>query len=177
MLFPEVVERVSTVVSPWVTLAARHVRLDPDQALQVFHSLQLADYVCTLAITSDGRVPVVRQYRPALECITMELPAGLRDGDEEPQAAAERELLEEAGLRAGRVEFLGCLDTDSGRLENRIWYYAALEAEPVAGWRPEPGVAVEFLSREDFRAAILDGRFRHSLHVAPIGLALLRGLL
>lgn len=46
-----------------------------------YHSLRQTDYVSVLAVTDDGRVPLVRQYRPALEKFTLELSGGLRDGD------------------------------------------------------------------------------------------------
>jgi ADP-ribose pyrophosphatase len=67
---------------------------------EIYHSLQQADYVSVFAMTPDGRIPLVRQYRSALEKYTLELPGGLRDGDESPEVCALRELYEETGLKA-----------------------------------------------------------------------------
>jgi 8-oxo-dGDP phosphatase len=63
--------------------------------------------VGVLPLHDDGTVTLVRQYRAALDDNLLELPAGLRDvAGEADRTTAERELLEEAGLVASRVEHL-----------------------------------------------------------------------
>lgn len=58
-----------------------------------------------LAVTEDGKLPMVRQYRNALERYTWEIPAGCRDSaDEEYSVCAARELEEETGYVAGHIE-------------------------------------------------------------------------
>lgn len=161
-------------LSPWVTLVTRHVAQGRRRA-EAYHSLAQHDYVNVLAIDGDGRIPLVQQYRPAWQCQMLELPGGLADSGEPPARVAARELEEEVGFRVnGRPVLLGCLAPDSGRLENRFWAYFA-RAEPVARWRPEPGVRRRFVSAQQLRAAIVDGRFHHGLHVALVGLAVIRG--
>jgi ADP-ribose pyrophosphatase len=120
----------------------------------------------------------VRQYRPALQRWSLELPSGLLEAGEEPSQAAARELWEETGLRTGtRVTPLGSLAPDSGRLENRLWgfFTDGAAAQPSADWRPEPDLENLLVSRQELQQVILDGRFDHALHLAVIGLALIRG--
>ena len=163
-----------STLSPWVTLVARTVER-AGGAPQVFHSLAQADYVSVLALTPDGRIPLVHQFRPAVEKVTLELPGGLLDSREAPAAVAARELEEEAGLRASAAPvLLANLVPDTGRLENRFWCFF-IRAEPLAQWHPEPGVERLLVTRGELRAAILDGRFDHALHIALIGLAVMRG--
>lgn len=58
-----------------------------------------------LAVTEDGRIPMVRQYRNALGRFTWEIPAGCRDSaDEAYELCAARELEEETGYIAGHIE-------------------------------------------------------------------------
>jgi len=113
-------------LSPWVTLIEKTVRIRGLVEDQIYHSFAQLDYVSILAITSEGRILTVRQYRPALDKFTLELPGGLIDEGENPEIAATRELFEETGyVIAGDLEFLGCLSPDTGRLENKLWCYLA----------------------------------------------------
>lgn len=175
---PEILDRSPHVLSAWVTINARTILSMPGGTPQVFHSISQADYITVLALAPDGRVPLVRQFRPALERMTLELPGGLRDGSEDAASAASRELSEEVGLQpTAPLIQLGCLDPDTGRLENKFWCYFAPSTRFLPGWNPEPGVSIEWTSVEGLRRAVLEGRFDHALHVAVVGLAALRGLI
>jgi ADP-ribose pyrophosphatase len=59
--------------------------------------------VAIVAIDSDGKVVLVRQWRHSVGRALWELPAGTRDPGEPPLRTAERELAEETGLRAGHL--------------------------------------------------------------------------
>ena len=60
-----------------------------------------------LPVTEDGKLLMVRQYRNALDRFTLEIPAGGLEGPQEPtKEAAARELTEETGFVAGRMDFL-----------------------------------------------------------------------
>jgi ADP-ribose pyrophosphatase len=67
--------------------------------------------VLAIAYTHDGRLVLVRQYRPATDGYTLEFPAGKVDPDEDPHQALERELREEAGYRIDTASHLGNLLT------------------------------------------------------------------
>jgi ADP-ribose pyrophosphatase len=174
------VGRTEQVLSPWVTLVTHKVQLPGMPGSHQFHSFKQADYVTMFAVTVDGKIPLVRQYRPALERFTLELPSGLLDNPAEPPAqAAARELFEETGLTAGaRVQPLGCVAPDSARLENRLWAFFApgVSPEKSTAWQPDPQLECLLVSREELKEFVLDGRFEHALHLAVIGLAVVRGL-
>jgi len=60
-----------------------------------------------LPVTDDGKVILVKQWRNALDRFTYEVPAGGLDGKDEPMIdCAARELEEETGYKAGKMEFL-----------------------------------------------------------------------
>ena len=107
----------SSELSPWTTLIEKDVEFAAGRPPDTYHAFGPFDWVVAVARTADGRVALVRQYRPAIERYTWELPSGLVDRGEEPEAACRRELLEETGLRAERVAYVGGLRPDVGRLE------------------------------------------------------------
>ncbi len=167
-------------LSPWTTLAAKSVLAPGDVSPAVYHSLVVPDYVNVLAVTAEGKVPLVRQYRPALERHSLELPGGLAEPDEAPVLTAARELHEETGYKLNaETVLLGCLDSDSGRLENRIWCYFApgVTRWLQEDWRPEREVEIVMIDVKELFLAVEDGRFRHALHIAILGLAVIQGYL
>jgi ADP-ribose pyrophosphatase len=62
------------------------------------------DAVGVLALTDDGKMVFVKQYRPAIKDFILEIPAGLVEPGETPEETAYRELEEEVGYRAGSME-------------------------------------------------------------------------
>jgi ADP-ribose pyrophosphatase len=80
---------------------------------------------------SDDVVLLIRQYRHAAGGTIWEVPAGKLDG-EAPEACAARELEEEAGRRAGRLERMASVYTTPGFTDEVIHLFAAHDLEPVA---------------------------------------------
>jgi len=79
---------------------------------------------------SQTDVLLIRQYRHAAGGAILEVPAGKLDG-EEPAVCAARELEEEAGQRAGRLEKLGEIWTTPGFTDEKIHLFAAFDLTPV----------------------------------------------
>jgi ADP-ribose pyrophosphatase len=177
MALSRIIARHPVRLSPWVTLVAREIDV-LGAAPETYHGLEVADYVTVLAVTADGRVPLVRQFRPAVEKFTIELPGGLAEPNEPPEVTAARELYEEVGLAApGGLRLMGRLETDAGRLNNTIWCYFARDVVgDHDGWTAEPGLEILYWTMQELKDAVRDGRFTHAPHVAPIGLAILQGL-
>jgi ADP-ribose pyrophosphatase len=175
--FPRIASSQSTRLSPWVTLVENRVVAASDDEGAIYHSVDTMDYVSVLAVTADGRIPLVRQFRPAVRRFILEFPGGMRDGDEAPEACAIRELAEEVGLAVSGVRPLAAMIPESGRLGNRMWTYFAPDAEPVPDWRPESGVEHRMVTIAELHALALDGAFDHAPHVAMLGMAVMRGWL
>ena len=80
---------------------------------------------------SDHDVLLIRQYRHATAGTILEIPAGKLDPGETPEACAIRELAEETGQRAQRLEKLGWIWTTPGFTDERIHLFAAFDLTPV----------------------------------------------
>jgi ADP-ribose pyrophosphatase len=80
----------------------------------------------------DDEVLLIRQYRYAAGGEIYEVPAGKLDAGEDPETCARRELEEETGYRAGRLEALATIWTTPGFTDERIHLFAARGLEPSA---------------------------------------------
>jgi ADP-ribose pyrophosphatase len=163
---------------PWFEVVVKDVRYPGEERTRQFYSVELNDWAAVLAVDPDGRIPLVRQYRPVVERVQLELPAGAIRGAS-PEETARRELLEETGYEAHELVQLGSLFTEVGRLTSRAWVYFAADVQRVAepATTSEEPLEVVPVTRPELHEAIESGEFASSGHVAAVGLALLRGLL
>ena len=84
-----------------------------------------------VAVNEDGKLLMVRQYRNALDRETLEIPAGALDSVDEPtHVAAARELEEETGFKAGKLELLIKLRTTVAFCNEKIDVYVATDLQP-----------------------------------------------
>lgn len=172
------VQRTERKLSKWVALVETAVMWHDRSPPDIYHAFSQADYVSVLAMSRDGRFPLVSQYRPACGEVTLELPGGTLDDGEDPVFCARRELLEEAGCVGGQLMPLGVLWPDPGRLTNRLHCFFArdvLLAEE--GWQPEVGLQPRFVDAAELRQVLATGQLSNAHHVAIIGLALAAGFL
>ena len=162
------INRRETVFSTrWFEVEARH----KEGETEPYYSLKLPDYVAVVAYTAQGDVVLVRQYRPAIDAVTLELPSGLVDGADGPEATARRELAEETGYEAGELIHLGTLYPDVGRLQNRLHCYLAGDVRPIPNAKVESGIETVIMPAAELVRATRDGRFPHGLHLAALQLA------
>ena len=78
-----------------------------------------------IPLLPDNQIILVRQYRYPMGCVTLEVPAGKLDGNEDPLICAERELSEETGYTAGKIWKLTTIATTVGFSNEVIHLYAA----------------------------------------------------
>src|SRR6266850_8396318 len=92
--------RVVLSYLPWMEVAVEQVELPDGRVVDEFLSVKTRDFAIVVALTDDGRVVMERSYKHGTRRVALSLPAGYLAPDEEPLAAAKRELLEETGYTA-----------------------------------------------------------------------------
>jgi ADP-ribose pyrophosphatase len=172
--WPKIIARRTARVSPWMAIIEREVEFAPGAEPQLYHAVGQQDYIAIVAALPDGRIPLVRQYRPAVESFTWELPAGLVDPGEEATACCRRELMEETGFAARAVHALGSYAPCTARLSNRVLSFF-VATDPITEGPAESGIELKLVSPAQLVELILAGEFVLQLHIGALLLAQLHG--
>lgn len=129
--------------------------------------------VIIVALTPEDKLLFVEQWREAVSSKTIEMPAGLvgdiaGSSEESAVAAAERELLEETGWRAGRIEFLMSGPSSAG-MSNEIMAFVRahdLVREHAGGGDHTENIVVHEIPRSDAPRWLL-GKIREGYSIDP----------
>lgn len=82
---------------------------------------------CILAVNDKEEILLIKQFRYAYDEVIYEIPAGKLEENEEPYAAALRELEEETGYKANKLDYLGVIYPTVGYCSEKIYIYQASE--------------------------------------------------
>ena len=135
-----------------------------------FYRIASPEWVNVVALTQSDELVMVRQFRHGSRVVTLEIPGGLVDPGETPAEAGGRELMEESGYRAGRLESLGSINPNPALFANRVHMLAALDCE----WAGEiqntstEHTTVELLPLARLHDVLRDGGIDHALVVAAL---------
>ena len=134
-----------------------------------FFVLESPDWVNVVPLTPAGEVVMIHQFRHGTEEVTLEIPGGLVEAnDDDPAESVRRELLEETGYAAEQIIHIGTVHPNPAFLNNRCDTYLALNAR----WQQPPqldgseDIAVELVPLEAVPGLIGNGRISHALVVA-----------
>lgn len=180
MIAPWKVKESRTIVDRrWLRVHEQRIELPHGGEIDEFHLLEGPSWASVLAVTDEGRVALVRQYRHGVGGPSLELPAGVIDEGETPEHAARRELREETGHEAERWEPLIAVNPEPARHTTRAHFFVALGARRVSAQAMDPSENIEvvMLDGPQLMAAIERGEMHHGVHVGAVLLAARRGFL
>ena len=154
--------RVDTVTLPGGRRTTREIVVAPDS-------------VCVVPVDEDGNVYLVRQYRKPPERLLLEVVAGGVDEGESAEEAAHRELREEAGLRAEKLELLSFFWMSPGFCTEGMHAYLATglslgESAP----EDDENIEVVRMKLEEVAGLITSGELQDCKSIAALMLALAR---
>lgn len=171
----QILKKEKDLSIPWFERIEKTVLLPYSSEQQIYYSIKPPDYVTALTRTTEDKFIILKQFRPAIEDYTFELPSGHMEEGETPERAMIRELKEETGCEAGTVTLLGELLPDTGRLENILWPFCIIDV--LIKELPDPaeneGIEVSLVTQAELFQMIHEGKFHHSHDLAVIALALL----
>lgn len=136
----------------------------PDKKYSKREIIEHPGGVAILPITEDNCIILVEQYRKAVERFLLELPAGKLEVNEEPAETAKRELKEETGITANKLEYLLEFYTSPGFTNEKTYLFLAkdlIQGEP----NPDSGefikttkIKIDDLVKMIDRGEILDSK-------------------
>lgn len=85
---------------------------------------------CVVPVTSEGKIVLITQFRYPVQKVTLEIPAGKLDNNEDPFICAKRELEEETGYRSENIKKLGEILTTPGFCTEVLHLYIATDLIP-----------------------------------------------
>ncbi|MBI4094891.1 MAG: NUDIX hydrolase [Candidatus Liptonbacteria bacterium] len=159
----------------WYRVRRDRVKIAPGKIINDYFLGVFPDIVLVVALTKDGKIPLVRQYKHGAGKILLEVPAGYIDKYETPLHAAKRELTEETGYGAGTWKQLGFFYSNPTKEKgNGLYIFFAKGVTQVAKAKMDETEAIDvFLVRRD---TVIKKMLKNEIKVAGSMLALLLAL-
>jgi ADP-ribose pyrophosphatase len=136
--------------------------------------LEFRSWANVVALTKNGEVVLVKQYRHGVCEALLEFPGGVVEDDEDPLEGAKRELLEETGYSASTLIQVGQLYPNPALQTNTLHCFLALDAEKVGEQNLDAGedIEVHLVPLDELVVMTKRGEFRHGLMTAVLFFAL-----
>jgi ADP-ribose pyrophosphatase len=145
----------------WRFSVERETHVGADGQKRVWDFIRHPGAAVILPLLNDGRICLLRNTRPVVRQTLIELPAGTLEPGEDPAETARRELAEETGYRADRIEHLISFYSSPGILDENMHLYLAQDLTP-GPMSLDPNERIEPLlcSWEEAFAMIRSGEIR-----------------
>jgi ADP-ribose pyrophosphatase len=159
----------------FLRLRVDRVELPSGVVVDDYYVRESRGFCVIFALTVDGDVLLVRQYKHGAAQIITELPAGMIDAGESPAACAARELTEETGYSGASPEFVRTFLADPTNATAQFHLFVVRDAVRVRAQALDVTEDIDVLlaSVDEVRAMALDGRIAGASQVAAILVSLI----
>jgi 8-oxo-dGTP pyrophosphatase MutT (NUDIX family) len=167
--------------SPFMRFVERHCRSSESEVRHKFYLFQSKDWCNIIPVTEDGKIVFVKQYRIGISEHTLEIPGGVMDPtDQDPQAAAIREMTEETGYAPTenfRCVSLGWTFPNPAIQDNRCHSFIVGPVKKVSDQKLDAAEMIDIVEIpiEEIPQRILNGEITHALMLNTFLFTMLRG--
>lgn len=149
-------------------VARKDVCERPDGVLiPAYYVVELPASVITFGITEENQVLFTEQYRHPIGEVSLELPGGFIEKDEEPLLAAQRETEEETGYQFSHYTYLGKVAGNPGILNNSTHLFVATGGKKVKEQQmdAQEDISVQLYSLHEVKKLVEERKIIQSLHL------------
>lgn len=161
---------------PWATLRYDKCVMPDGRIVDEYYVLEYSNWVNAVAITEDNKILMVKQYRHAAGVVSLEIPGGVIDGDETPEHAMQRELLEETGYLFNDIELLCTVYANPSTANNHTYCYLAKGGKKVQeqALDDHEEIIVEEYTIEEIKHLLAKNKIIQALHCTGLFYALIK---
>lgn len=155
---------------PWLTARRDKVQLPDGRINPEYYVLEYPTWINVIAITKEGQMVLVRQYRHGLQRTNFEIVAGCMEEGEQPIDAAKRELMEETGFGGGEWQEIMQLCANPSTTNNMTHSFLAKGVERISTQHLDAteDIEVYLFPQEEVRQMLERGDFVQALMIAPL---------
>ena len=161
---------------PYFTARKDRCETASGKIIPEYYVVELDLTMCAFGITEDNHAVMVKQYRHPVGKTMLEIPGGFADGNEAPEKAIAREMLEETGYEFDKFELVGQIMANPGVLTNHTNLYLATGGRKVSEQKLDENeeIKVELIPLDNIIEMVLQNKIEQSLHVTCIFYSLLK---
>ncbi|MDQ7948347.1 MAG: NUDIX hydrolase [Pedobacter sp.] len=158
------------VKEKWATLRVDTCKLQNGAVKDDYYVLEYPNWVNAVALTKEYKLILVRQYRYGADIVSLEIPGGVIDDDEDPETAIRRELQEETGYTFGSCELIATLYANPATSNNKTFTYLLKDGVKTHDQHLDDHeiLNVEEYSIDEVRQLLKDNKIAQALHVAGL---------
>ncbi len=161
---------------PWATLRVDACELPDGRIANDYYVLEYPNWVNAVALTENNQIILIRQYRHGANLISLEIPGGVIDGNEDPAEAIKRELLEETGYLFEDIELVSTVYPNPATSINVTYGFLAKGGKKVQEQNLDEHEDIEVLlySVDEVKQLLLDNKIPQALHISALMYAFLK---
>ena len=163
--------------SAWFPIENRVYELPNGKIIDDFTVTTIGDVSMVVPLTKEGKIVLVRQYKPGVDEITIEFPAGrIEERHKDFKELAQHELEEETGIHSENLEEFAVVAGFVTKGSERIHFFLARDVEFNSTQKFDPTEEIEVLqyTPAEFEAMIKEGKILGSQTIAGWALAKLK---